>query len=117
MPDAPFGPRTIRDVDRRCTPIARPEAPFLLAPEPGTTVTYGALRGIAQGVAAELAAHGIREGEVVSCMLPNGIAAAGVFLGAMHGGYVVSPVSLLAQDTLIAHTLAHSGTPHRVRGA
>ncbi len=43
-------------------------------------------------------------------MLPNGIAAAGVFLGAMHGGYVASPVSLLAQDALIAHTLAHSGS-------
>ena len=43
-------------------------------------------------------------------MLPNGIAAAGVFLGAMHGGYVASPISLLAQDALIAHTLAHSRT-------
>ena len=43
-------------------------------------------------------------------MLPNGIAAAGVLLGAMHGGYVVSPVSLLAQDALIEHTLAHSRT-------
>jgi long-chain acyl-CoA synthetase len=109
VPDAPFGPRTIRDaIDAHAD--LRPQAPFLLAPEPGTTVTYGALRGIAQGLAAELAAHGIGEGAVVSWMLPNGIAAAGVFLGAMHGGYVASPVSLLAQDTLIAHTLAHSGS-------
>ena len=43
-------------------------------------------------------------------MLPNGVAAASVFLGAMYGGYVVSPVSLLAQDALIEHTLAHSET-------
>ena len=28
----------------------------------------------------------------------------------MYGGYVVSPVSLLAQDALIEHTLAHSET-------
>jgi long-chain acyl-CoA synthetase len=28
----------------------------------------------------------------------------------MYGGYVVSPVSLLAQDALIEHTLAHSAT-------
>ena len=75
MPDAPFGPRTIRDaIDAHAD--LRPQAPFLLAPEPGTTVTYGALRGIAQGLAAELTAHGIGEGEVVSWMLPNGIAAA-----------------------------------------
>jgi long-chain acyl-CoA synthetase len=43
-------------------------------------------------------------------MLPNGIAAATVFLGAMHGGYVASPVSLLAQDSQIEYTLAHSET-------
>jgi acyl-CoA synthetase (AMP-forming)/AMP-acid ligase II len=99
--------RTIRDaIDRHAG--LRAEAPFLLAPEPGTTVTYGALRGMAHGLASELAARGIGEGEVVSWMLPNGIAAAGVFLGAMHGGYVASPVSLVAQDTLVAHTIDHS---------
>ena len=43
-------------------------------------------------------------------MLPNGVAAASAFLGAMYGGYIVSPVSLLAQDALIEHTLAHSAT-------
>ena len=53
---------------------------------------------------------GIAPGEVVSYMLPNGVAAASVFLGAMYGGYVVSPMSLLAQDALIEHTLAHSET-------
>ncbi len=108
MPDAASPHADDPRRDRPPRRSARPEAPFLLAPEPGTTVTYGALRGIAHGLAAELAAHGIGEGEVVSWMLPNGIAAAGVFLGAMYGGYVASPVSLLAQDTLIAHTLAHS---------
>ena len=88
----------------------QPGAPFLLAPEPGTTVTYGALRDMSLRIAAELALRGVGPGEVVSYMLPNGIAAAGVFLGAMHGGYVVSPVSLLAQDALIAQMLRHSGT-------
>ena len=59
-------------------------------------------------LAGELAAQGFAPGDVVSWMLPNGVAAASIFLGAMHGGYVVSPVSLLAQDALVAHTLAHS---------
>ena len=109
VPDPAATVRTIRDaID--CHADARPEAPFLLAPEPATTVTYGALRDAAHGLAAELGAHGINPGEVVSYMLPNGTAAAGVFLGAMYGGYVVSPVSLLAQDALIAHTLHHSRT-------
>ena len=109
MPEAPTTPRSIRVViDAHAN--AQPQAPFLLAPEPQSTVTYGALRDTAHGLAAELCALGVRPGEVVSWMLPNGIAAAGVFLGAMHGGYVASPISLLAQDALIAHTLAHSRT-------
>ena len=89
---------------------AQPDAPFLLAPEPGTTITYSGLRASARSLGAELSARGIAPGDVVSYMVPNGIAAASVFLGAMYGGYVVSPVSLLAQDALIEYTLEHSET-------
>jgi len=88
---------------------ARPDAPLLLAPEADATVTYAEFRAIARGLAAELATHAIRPGDVVSYMLPNGISAASVLLGAMYGGYVVSPVSLVAQDAQIEYTLAHSG--------
>jgi acyl-CoA synthetase (AMP-forming)/AMP-acid ligase II len=100
---------TVRDaIDRHAR--ERPDAPFVLAPEPDRVLTYAALRKLALGLDGELAARDIHPGDVVSYMLPNGIAAAGVLLGAMHGGYVPSPVSLLAQDALIEHTLAHSRT-------
>jgi sulfoacetate-CoA ligase len=102
-------PRTLRDViDAHAD--ARPEAPFLFAPEPATMLSYAGLRTLARSLAAELAARDVHPGDVVSYMLPNGVSAAGVLLGAMYGGYVVSPVSLLAQDALIEHTLAHSQT-------
>ena len=42
--------------------------------------------------------------------LPNGFAAASIFLGAIYAGYVVSPLNLLAQDTQLAYMLAHSRT-------
>jgi long-chain acyl-CoA synthetase len=100
---------TIRDAIERHAG-ARPDAPFVLAPEPGTTITYAQFRVLSRGLSAELAARGIQPGEVVSYMLPNGVSAATVFLGAMHGGYVASPVSLLAQDSQIEYTLAHSAT-------
>ncbi len=101
--------RTLREViDGHAA--AQPDAPFLFAPEPGTGLTYAELRNTARALGAELRAHGIAPGEVVSYMLPNGMAAASVFLGAMYEGYVVSPVSLLAQDALIEHTLSHSET-------
>ncbi len=109
MPDAARAAGTLREViDRHAR--ERPDAPFILAPEPDRVVTFAALRDLAGGLAALLSRQGIVPGDVVSYMLPNGIAAAGVLLGAMHGGYVPSPVSLLAQDALIEHTLLHSRT-------
>jgi len=107
--DATVALQSVRDViDHHAA--AQPQRPFLLSPEAQATVSYRALREMANGLSMELAAQGIGRGDVVSWMLPNGIAAAGVFLGAMHGGYVASPISLLAQDTLIARTLSHSRT-------
>jgi len=41
------------------------------------------------------------------------VAAATVFLGAMYGGYVVSPINLLAQDAHLDHAIAH-GAPRIV---
>jgi long-chain acyl-CoA synthetase len=41
-------------------------------------------------------------------MLENGWSAATVFLGAMYGGYVVSPINLLAQDAQLEYSLTHS---------
>ena len=100
---------TVRDViDGHAK--AQPHAPFLLAPEPGTVLSYAGLRMTAQALCAELAALGVRPGEVVSYMLPNGVAAASVLLGAMYGGHIVSPISLLAQDSLMERTIAHSAT-------
>jgi long-chain acyl-CoA synthetase len=99
--------RTIRDaIDRHAG--TRPEAPFVHAPESGATFTYRQVRAAARALCAELAARGIRPGSVVSYMLPNGISAATVLLGAMYRGYVVSPISLLAQDAQIEFMLAHS---------
>jgi long-chain acyl-CoA synthetase len=87
----------------------QPDAPFLLAPEPGTTMSYAGLRITAQALCAELAAMGVRPGEVVSYLLPNGVAAASVFLGAMYGGFVVSPISMLRRTR-------SSSTTSRTRG-
>src|SRR5215468_1334972 len=101
--------RTVRDaIDRHS--VAQPDAPFVLAPESGTTLSYAGLRVTAQALCAELAALGVRPGEVVSYLLPNGVAAASVFLGAMYGGFVVSPISMRAQDALIEYDVAHSET-------
>ena len=101
--------RTFRDaIDTHAA--ARPDAPCILAPEPNAVLTYGDLARVGAELGGFLAQQGIPPGSVVSFMLPNGVAAASIFLGAMYAGYVVSPVNLLAQDRQLEYTLAHSGT-------
>ncbi|MET0205225.1 MAG: AMP-binding protein [Casimicrobiaceae bacterium] len=98
---------TFRDViDTRAR--AQPDAPFLIAPEPGVTLTYADLARTSRAFAAAMVANGVVPGEIVGFMLGNGVAAATVFLGAMHGGYIVSPINLLAQDAHLDHALAHA---------
>ena len=101
--------RTIRAIIDAQAAI-QPDAPFLLAPEARTTITYAALRDTCQALGGELAAAGIPPGAVVSFLLPNGASAATVFLGAMYAGYVVAPMSLLAHDAQLDYILPHSGT-------
>ena len=101
--------RSFRDaIDAQAA--TQPDAPFVFAPEPEMVVSYGELRRSARSLAAYLARRGLPPGSVVSFMLPNGVSAASVFLGAMYAGYVVSPINLLAQDAQLAYVLAHSGT-------
>ena len=89
---------------------ARPDAPCVLAPECDAVVTYRDVARAGRALGAYFAREGIAPGSVVSFMLPNGVAAASVFLGTMYAGYVVSPVNLLAQDSQLAYALAHSDT-------
>ena len=88
----------------------RPDAPFVIAPEPGVTITYRELREACRALGGFLHAHNVGAGDVVSFMLSNGIAAATVFLGAMYAGRVVCPLNLIAQDALLEHVIAHSDT-------
>ena len=87
---------------------AAPAAPFLCAPESGRVLAYGDLARAARALAADLDRRGIGEAERVAFMLPNGIAAATLFVGTMAAGRVVVPVNLVAQDAHLDHTLAHS---------
>jgi long-chain acyl-CoA synthetase len=89
---------------------ARPGAPFLFAPEVDRTVDYATLAQSCRALTASLAARGVAPGATVSFMLENGVSAATIFLGAMYGGYVVSPINLHAQDAQLEYTLTHSQT-------
>jgi acyl-CoA synthetase (AMP-forming)/AMP-acid ligase II len=87
-----------------------PEQVFVIAPETGLQLTYGRLRSDARSLAALLLRRGLRKGDKVTLMLHNGYQAADLLLGIMYGGFVVSPINLLAQPTQLAYVLDHSDT-------
>lgn len=87
---------------------ATPDAPFLIDPDAGETLTFADLRSRAAGVAAHLAARGIRPGEAVGYALPNGAASATAILGALYGGYLATAINLVAGPATIGYVLGHS---------
>ncbi|MCW2318418.1 long-chain acyl-CoA synthetase [Rhodoblastus acidophilus] len=104
---AASGVETVRDlVERRADET--PERVFLIGPEDGRAVTFARLRGAARAMAALLASKGVKPGESVALLLPNGVAAAAAFVAVMAAGCVATPLSLLSQPAQLAYILDHS---------
>jgi len=87
---------------------ASPDAPFVLSPDAGATLGYGALAQQTRALDAMLGEAGIGAGEIVGFMLPNGIAAATAFVATMASGRIVAPLNLLAQDAQLDYVLGHA---------
>lgn len=98
---------TIRDwVDRRAA--ATPDAAAYLFPDGAETLTWAGLQAEARAVAKGLAASGLRKGDRVAVMLPNGREAVLAFFGATYGGFVATQINLVAGTAAIAYALGHA---------
>ena len=86
---------------------ATPQAVYASATESGATLTYAELQQRCRRVAAALQAQGLRPGDTVSLVMPNGLATLQWLLGAMHGGFAVNPVNLLSQPEQMRYVLQH----------
>ena len=103
------GDRSVRDfIDGHAA--AQPDAPFLIVPETGVQVSWGALRDEARAFADALSALGVGPGQAVSTMMGNGWGAALAILGTLYGGRVTAPVNLAAGNPQIAYVIEHSDT-------
>lgn len=87
---------------------ATPEAVYLIAPHTGGTLTFGELRESCICIGGMLAARGLRPGEHISLVLPNGIQTVQILLGAMYCGYCVNPVNLLSQPEQMRYVIEHA---------
>ena len=87
---------------------ARPLAPYALAADGSQTISYATLAEDCRAVGAWLRSLGSEPGDVIGVVMPNGVQTLRVLLGAMHGGWCVNPVNLLAQPEQMRYVLAHS---------
>ena len=86
----------------------RPHSIYALATDSGASITFAQLAQDCRAVGAWLRAQGSNPGDVVSVVMPNGLQTLRVLLGAMHGGWCVNPVNLLAQPEQMRYVLDHS---------
>jgi len=101
--------RTIRHhVDRQAR--EQPDAPYLIAPETGRTLTYLRLKQDSEELGRFLLSQGLAKGDKVALMLHNSYQAARLFIGTMYAGFTVSPLNLLSQRSQLAYVLDHSDT-------
>jgi acyl-CoA synthetase (AMP-forming)/AMP-acid ligase II len=108
--------RTIRArVDHQAE--QRPDATYLVAPEPGLTMSFGELRDASRRLAAYLESEGIRPGAKVALLMHNGYQTCRLFIGAMYGGYCVTPLNLLAQPTQLSLRARAQRRGNRLRRA
>ena len=85
-----------------------PDAVYAVATSTDRTLHYGELAGSCRRLGALLRAHGLRQGDTVCVVMPNGLQAVRVLLGAMHAGLIVNPVNLLSQPEQMRYVLGHS---------
>ena len=94
-------PQLVRQVAERS-----PDHPAIVDAPSRAVVTYAALAGQIDRVAAELAGRGFAPGDVLALRAPNSSAWAAVALGAMAAGGAVTGVSPLATEAEAAAQLA-----------
>jgi long-chain acyl-CoA synthetase len=88
----------------------RPDAPYVIAPETGRTLTYAGLKAASEQLGRYLHARGLAKGDKVALMLHNGLQTARLLIGTMYAGYTVAPLNLLSQGSQLAYVLEHSDT-------
>ena len=92
----------------RAWAASRPEAPFLIDGEDGRTWTFAALDAVTDAVAAGLLGAGVRPGDRVGVILPNGPEIVMLFLASLKIGAVFSPVNPAFTADEIAFIVANS---------
>jgi long-chain acyl-CoA synthetase len=85
-----------------------PDGVYAVAAESELALSFGELANACRRLGALLQSNGLRGGDTVSVVMPNGLQTLRVLLGSMHSGMVVNPVNLLSQTEQMRYVLTHS---------
>jgi len=99
--------RTIReyvDVQAR----ERPDAVYLVAPEADLSLSFSGLRTASRKLTRFLLKEGIQPGAKIALLMHNGFQTCRLFVGAMYGGFCITPLNLLAHPSQLEYVLEHS---------
>ncbi|RXV64356.1 fatty acid--CoA ligase [Burkholderia stabilis] len=109
-PDAAAGakPDTIGAL-LRARADALPDQPFLFFPADDRSYTYRAFYGLARAAAEQLRAHGLRRGDRLSVVLPNGPEFLAYYFGAHLLGVVSVPINPALSAAECAYIVRNSG--------
>ncbi len=106
-------------MDRRCVQSGyhvdkwadeRPDNIFMVAPEPGLTLTFSQLQSGCVTYGKHLLKLGFKKDDKISFMMGNSYQTTKIFLAAMYSGFVISPLNLNAQPSQLTYVLNHSDT-------
>ena len=101
--------RTIRYfVDKKAR--EHPEKTYLIAPEPGFSLSYLQLKEDSIRLGKHLLKLGLKKGGKISFMMGNGYQTTKIFLGTMYAGFVIAPLNLMSQPSQLEYVLNHSDT-------
>lgn len=95
-----------------------PDKPFLLAAseddegaaKTGAALTFAMVRERCRALETRFRSAGLKQGDVVSVFMGNGIQTATLLLGAMYSGLTVHPLNLLCQPSQLRYIVEHSDT-------
>ena len=81
---------------------------WLTSPESGAKVTWTEAANRARDVACHLDALGLEPSAAVAVASPNSIGSTLCFAGITYGGYLATPMNLVAGARVLAYVIGHS---------
>ena len=98
---------TIKELIKKSA-LENPQKTFLFFPETANKLSYKDLHKNSTIIAQGLQKIGMKKGEVVGFLLQNGVASAEIFLGAIYGGFIISPLNLVFSGDQWEYAIKHS---------